>query len=517
MARRRVLLRCIIAFAAVALAACNGDLPDRSLADTTGFTADVWFDVLGGDDPSGVGLSDGRLAPLNDPATSPMPAAEFAAANAAAEAFVVADVTGQGRTARLWPAWTTPAAATPAAGACTSIDVAAVNTQPLPSPPGWYKTAVVWSAEGCPIDVSVDPSGRTVTFVFLERAGDSFVVHRRVDVPGADPIGLQPAGEIPDWMLASLDCAKSTAVKARVEVAAAWAQLCRVASIAGINLIAVEGVRSAADQRDRFGDAVEFFGDSDRAQRYVAASDGSLCASRHCAAEAVDVIADPETIGWLTETAACVGAEGTRILDPGQSCGDTERPVPRSLRYGFASTLPHSPGHLDYVVPLAPVEPGTCAVPQGAQPPQLIVVIWTCTLTGAGLTADDLTRTVAAALTVADCASSLQPSAAEFGGAYLDAAHPDLGRAWDRVGLFSMPRAWVAQFAGPDASPYNPAVAAAAAAQMWVTERAAGRDPWAEFGCAVGDEFHSPVLPAYGGPPLPAWALSAAGTATVTT
>ena len=130
----------------------------------------------------------------------------------------------------------------------------------------------------------------------------------------------------------------------------------------------------------------------------------------------------------------------------------------------------------------------------------------------AGVIGQESQRVVAEALIVASCESNLDPTASAFGGTFAAAAHPDTGLPYDRQGLFGLSSAMVVAFAGPDVSPFDPAISAAVAAQLWLSERAAGRSGWDPFGCAATAAFHAvSVLPSYGGPELPAWAIAAAG------
>lgn len=486
--RRRVLT---LLSAALFASSCASEPPAETPSPES-FTIELWERTIGSDDPTLEGLTDSRLADLNNPATSPLDPEEFKEAAAAAGETIRVEVerrTPPNGWKNYWPdgLHRTAGALNEEVPACSDVEIAAANPQPLPNTMDVVKVVVVWSASACPEPVSDDPTARTVSYVYLERYEESWRPLRETQLPGAEALSVLAPAQLPTWALATLDCAADGVLYARVEVAAAWNELCAAAQDAGVELVAVDGLRSPADQERRFNDATEFFGSEEQAKRFVAEAERGKCASRHCAGEAIDYAPNLTAESWLGAAVACSSENGITDTAAGV-CAEGTSPVPRSLQYGFAATLVHSPNHLDFVVPLAALPGSGCSPTAGSQALQLVATIWRCTLTQDGVEQETVAEIVASALLVADCTSNLDPAFASAGG----------------VGLFGLPASLALAYVGPDADVFDPSYAAAAAAELWSAERRSGRSGWDPFTCRS-------ALPEFGGPPLPEWSVLAAG------
>ena len=490
-------------------AACSSGQEDSVTEDPGLYITDKWMLVLGGDDPDQLGLTDTKIEPLNQP--DQLSGLDFQRRSQAidvASRFVVADVTGSGRQiwSAMWPDGNHVKNLSILNRTCTAIDIHAADPQPLPGINNWYKTPVIWSSqEGCPDSVSEDPTGRAVEWVYLHAVGEEFLPVRLGEVPGNALLELGDSQTIPQWAVDELQCVGGGVLYARAEVASAWNVMCNDARSQGIELVAVDALRSAEVQEKRFADAVEFFGNEEAASQFVAQAGDGSCASRHCAGEAIDVLESQVALEWLNTPVRCRN-QNVKLAD---GCVGTS-PVARSTTYGFTATLEHSPQHYDFVIPLPSVADTPCGVISGTQTLQIVSTVWECRLSQAGYTLEERQTIVAEALVVAQCASNFDPRYRAFDGAYEAVAHPVTGQTYARSGIFGLPPAWTYAMVGSQVNLDNPGVAASAAVQLWIDEEEAGRNGWEPFGCAVGDEFQNPILPAYGGPEIPQWAIDTA-------
>jgi len=157
------------------------------------------------------------------------------------------------------------------------------------------------------------------------------------------------------------------------------------------------------------------------------------------------------------------------------------------------------------------------AVPADAQLPTMVVAIFRCRLTEAGIGGDDARRTLAEALVVAACESEWDAGAVVFDGRYVQAPHPN-GNRYTAAGVFQLIRRiadrWVD--GGYDAV-LDPRRNIDAAARLHVHTRAHGFRGWEDWACAAAsDGFRTTsVLPGWPGGPaeLPAWAWNLADAA----
>jgi hypothetical protein len=464
------------------------------------FSLRVWDEALGGDQ----GMDEADYAALNDVATDPVVSGlevpDARAATDVAGRVVNAELTGQGRLR-----WADYFAATgPAALPCAPV-IAARSPAHLPVPDGradsrrYAKVLVAW--HGTCGTTSAAASAPEIVFVYLaENDGGwepvpSASVPRRAD---ADPVAL---GGVPDWALAPLgDCGGGTgALQARPEVVAAFDVMCRAAAADGVALVPTSAYRDPRDQQQRFEAAVEAYGSEAEARRWVKSPQGSVCTSRHCDGAAIDI--DPSqasSLEWLGAVVGCVG--GGQVVAAG-ACPSGARAVTRAERYGFAIPRPDQPWHLEYALPLLAVT-GDCSIAAAAAIPEQIGGIWRCELRGAGIVGAEADTVARSAVAVARCASGWNEGWVVDGGEWVDVANPATGATATRAGVFALDRAVAGRYIeGGYARVADPVANITAAAQLWLAERKAGRDPWAYWAGCTSD------LPAYGGS-LPAWTLA---------
>lgn len=461
------------AVATSVLAGCGGNgpeadavLPVRALE----FSTSAWDAALGGE---GV-LDPAKLNGLTD-----LPDGE--SAMLIARDVTKADLDGAGR-----ERFAEYFRYTQAAG-CTNVTVLATSAYSLGVVQGvrFAKALVMWAGE-----CAVPRPGKNVTDAYLKNDTSGWVPLHHGELPQIPE--RTGSSEVPQWALRTLECAEG--LKARIEVAMAWEQMCKAAAVDGVQMLAQSAWRSASEQKALFAKAVEFYGSEEEARRHVA--DATMaCESRHCAGEAIDVRTDAATMGWLQAVVACRRVDGTTIQANG--CQQEERPITMAERYGFSQAVTTSPGHLEYNQVLNPLDSGTCADTPSAQVPTLIVEVWRCALRRNGAVTE---QTLGEALVVSECASEWNPSAQEFDGRYKETPNPTTGRTYEGVGLFGIPSRVVGMMvAGGSAD--DAWSNALAGARLYSDAAQHGRDPWGWSACARGDAAVRGVLTE----PFPAW------------
>jgi hypothetical protein len=420
-------------------------------------------------------LSAEQVAALNDPSLIDITDAEQL--SSVVRAWVVADRQGTGR--EQFPGWWPTAE--PLGEVCATAVPEVISPRRLPvSGAGseWAKVLVAVRQSGCPAPLPGADGQLVVSSMYAVKSDDGWLLQRPVWVPRPD---LPPVfSQLPDWALSPISCGGD--VLLRTEVAAAWDALCAAAAGEGVELTVVDGFRSAADQAERFADAVEQLGSQEAARRFVAFADESVCASRHCAGEAVDVLLTSEADGWLSAQVGCAGGAGAEVTS--RVCREGERPVLTMHRYGFAAPYPQNRAHLEFVVALPPVDgvADDCTVDPSTAVTAAVQEAWSCMLTGVGVVGDAAHATIATALAVGACGSGA-----------------------GTVTGFGASQEWVDVLLGDGRVVDDPLVAAEASAVRWLEERTAGRDGWQVFPC-VREGRVDPARPDL----LPEWALSAA-------
>lgn len=442
-----------------------------------------WRDILGGDDD----WDDARLADLADQTRSGLDTTTYDAAVTTAAAALERDLTAATRDPlrdRWWHQTTTPGAVL-----CDTFHVAGTGAAAIPAevaptgPTGatttgtWVKVAVVWRGD-CPVfDTTADDPYPQVTFVLVWGQGAALVAVRDWFAPGVDPTEGERIGGMDPWALAPLRCA-GDGHQARVEVAAAWNQMCDDAAAAGVALDVVSSYRTPTDQARLVTAAEDSYG-ADNAGRYVAGTDNpDDCASRHCAGSAIDVADRNASNVWLSAAVACPDG----VLDtPAERCPDGTAPSARLVAYGFATPLPTSTHHIEYVAPLTALDPaGACAPPSQMSVAEMVAAVFRCRLFAVGYTNDVVERAVADALVVSRCESGWNPNLASYAGRFSDDPNPIDDLNYDAAGVFPFDPATAAKWVpGGAVAVRDPLANIHGAASVWLAERS-----FATWGCA---------------------------------
>jgi hypothetical protein len=452
----------VLCVASVVLSGCSTPQAVSTGEPPRAFRAPAWEEILGGDskqDPTSIGA---RLE-----ATSNI--ADAATARAAARAAWLGEL-GVG------PAVSGYHLGVPTA-ACTGVRI--VGVSPWEVAPGAAKALVAWQGT-CQNDVdALDAVVVRVAYVYLARVDGAWVAVQ----PGSLPQRAErPVSEpVSEWLLTELAC--SSGERARIEVAAAWAELCADAKAAGVVVEASDAHRTADEQRALWDEAVREYG-RDEAARRVGYSDGVACSSRHCAGEAIDVRAGEAALRWLRATTACAALDGsTREVVDGAACQPDERAVARFEQYGFTAPLAMSPSHLEWGLQLSSVD-DECNDSPARPVPELIAAVWRCELRGLG--ADRAADVAAQAVAVAKCASGFAPGARVLDGRYAIAEHPVSKKTYPGQGVFGLPPDVVGKLvAGGEVA--DAWASTTAAVRWWLLERSAGRDGWGPFVCTSDD------------------------------
>lgn len=467
------------------------------------YQAPGWEAVLGGD----TAPTASTWATLGDPARSDLPPADAAVLADLGRRVTVADLTGAGRDALagLYP----PASGTPATVRCTRVQLLASAAAKLPvAGPGRYaKVLTAWTGTCGPTDPgAADTPQVTYTYAHATAAGWQPVRAWAVPVAAPPTTDPQAVAEPADWQLTALTgCGTGNSTfRARLEVAPAFAAMCRAAATDGVTLTVESAYRSRAEQAKLFTDAVNYYGSPDAARRWVAYADSTTCTSKHCAGTAINVVPTPAALRWLTATVGC--DTGGQIV-AATSCAVGSTVVPRSARYGFIAPASQVPGYYEFVVPLTADGPAPADCnPAGVSVAQMVASIFRCRLSLAGVRPDVTADVVAQALVVSRAESGWNAAARAYAGRFAVDPNPADGKTYTQAGVFLISAAvadagWVP--GGKDALT-DPVANINGAASLWLATRG-----FEQFGTATGRGAGftaGPVLPQYGGPPLPKWA-----------
>ena len=471
--------------------------------DPTMWFAPQWTDLLGGDalTPQEALLDLDALRQATDLDSTDIPGVSKLMFDLTMSAASGAD---QGRFGDYF-ARNHPQLSAPQAGLgsfCTDVSVEAVSTFTLPVSPigSFVKSLVVWSGScpnpppslngpvGKPLFVSFLYAARSEMLPYdtanLASSFGGWVPVRPVEVPGARFDAASAASLPSPWETTTLTECSLSDVQVRLEVAAAFAQLCSAAE--GVPLVAVEGLRTPEEQQTRFDDARDSYGSEQAARSRVAFSDGFLCESLHCAGEAIDLAPNESVLEWLQATTACLS--GSSVSEP--PCAETSRPVSRLERYGFVAPHPKQPFHIEYALGTFDADAeiyGDCT-PGGVQVPERIVYIFKCRIMESGFGPTTPQSVLDEALEIARCTSGFDPGFSSFGGRYRNSPNPATGSTDDRIGIFGLSKSVSARWIP---TPYQASSATAnidAAARIYVEERTWGRRGWGPFACAAADD-----------------------------
>lgn len=513
------------------LSACGSGTLSTAGAGATAspsqFTAPAWLAALGGDQPQGPHT----WAQLNDPANSTLGRSQAVAAAGLARRVTRAMLTGTGTAP--WPSYFPAGAAGSSYGRCSEVRVLAASAQRLPVDPGaapvsdlpggvgsdpWAKVLVVWTATCARPAYDPKAVGRAagppaVSYVYEEDTARGWEPEREWQVPGSATNGDAYVSSVPpSYALAHLSSCGGAAnanQQALIEVADAWDAMCAAAARAGVELMVTSALRTPAQQAALFQEAVRYYGSSVAALHWVAYATQSECTSRHCDGAAIDVQPSKAALSWLDAVVGCTSSRG-KIAIGVTSCPRGSMPVLRLQRYGFASPLAYEPQYLEFALPVSG-DPSSgaaaCTPAPSASIPEMIAEIFSCRLADAGIGAQAVRHAVAEAEVVGRCESGWNPDAEAFAGRYQSVPDPANGIVYSQEGVFMLSEAEAdAYVPGGYANDTNPIDNINGAAAVYLSDNG-----WSAFGCATGRSSgfdKGPVLPSYGGPALPRWALT---------
>lgn len=509
----------------------SGSGPSAVIATPAQYAAPSWRTLLGGDQPR----TSATWSALSAARNSDLPRHDDLEAATLAREVLRAELTGVGM--GHWPAYF-PKGATSPYGRCRHLRVLATSAQNLPvdphasapsnlapavSPDAFAKVLVVWQAsctrppyDPRAVGKRVEPPA--VSYLYEERTAHGYVPIQEWQVPGAVTNGTASVAATPPsydlTTLSSCGSPKNATKQVLIEVADAWDALCNAAARRGVDLVVTSALRSPAEQAALFRRAVSFYGSTAEAKHWVAYANATSCTSEHCAGTAIDVSPTKAALGFLDAIVGCKAPNGKIHLGP-TACAKTSAPVLRLQRYGFVSPLPYEPWYLAFALPLAgdPSSGAAACSPPSSDPiPAMVAAIFACRLSTAGRSPKTVREAIAEAEVVSRCESGWNSAAKAFGGRYQSAPDPANGRVYSQAGVFMLSKAEAnAYVPGGYANDLNPIDNINGAAAIYLSDSG-----WGAFGCATGRSsgFDSgPVLPAYGGPALPGWALADAASA----
>lgn len=484
---------------------------EQGAVNPTTWFAPSWEDALGGDAPTpeGAAIDLTQVASLTDiPPQHRLAVARLAADIATASASGLNHALYGTYFARNHPVIAAPELPPSGASAryCSDVEIVATSSFLLPIAPSgsFVKSLVLWRGS-CPFPPpsisSIEGSPIYVAFVYLARsdvyphetapellaAYNGWVPIRPTEMPGATswsrPIPTPPA----PWEVAEVEGCSLAGVLVRTEVAAAYAGLCAEARAQGVQLLAIDGLRNAEEQRRRFDAAVQEFGSERAARVRVAFSDGERCESTHCAGEALDVSPGDVITTWLGMVVGCIEPSG---VFTGAPCTPGAQPVSRIERYGFTRPNPTYPFHLEYALGTLSIDAelyGDCT-PGAVDVRDQVQLVFQCRSMEAGLSRAEAISAGPIAVAIAECSSQLNPAASSFDGRFRTAANPATGYPDDRSGLFAISSAVAERWMAPNSSLRTPLTNIDIAARLYVEERVWGRWGWDPFACAAADD-----------------------------
>jgi hypothetical protein len=506
---RTVKTRLLLLAAVLSMSACAGT---SAPLEPASFDPEAWFspqwEILLGGDPSSPDEAEFDVESFS--AATDVPVGSRSNVEQLISDVALAEATGTGRWlfGDYFPVNHPPASPAPSPPSgeplryCRDVSVVAVSTFVMPVHPvgSFVKALVLWRGD-CPFPPpSVSPSEQLhLTAVYAADAnraavprgsvGDTYggwVPTRPVEIPGARNSGgyRLPA----PWELTELDSCSTPGVVVRIEVELAYSELCAAASAAGLGMLANEGLRAPQEQFEMFTDALERHGSEAKARLHIAYSDGFICESTHCGAEAIDLQPDRGLLAWVEETVGCLEPAGVYVAPP---CGPSARPISRLESFGFVNPIPSAPYHLEYALGTLDADAdlyGDCT-PGPVDIAARVDAIFKCRLLESGLGADLASSTASQALRLAECTSRLDPTWRSFDGRFTDTEHPLTGERDDRAGLFGVSVSVAERWTHGGQQMRTTANSNIdTTARLFVEERRWGRWGWDLLACATGED-----------------------------
>jgi hypothetical protein len=453
-----------------------------------------WVQSLGTDSA----LAPSDVALLNNQSRSDLQAGAYSSVRTLAQRGAVAALTGSGRSQ-----FGTYFSAQ-AGGLCRNVHVLAVSPVILPvatlsgvNTTNWSKILVVYTAHctGSSLGTSYQ-----VLFLYAHLVASWQLTHE-YQIPGSQ--NASPASAIGParWQMTQFSSCEHSSALDVIVVVKAFDLMCSAAAAGGVHLYVSAGYRTRAQQAALFARAVAAYGSVERAKKYVAFADNRTCSSLHCSGIAVDVVASPRALSWLYRVVGCL-VSGRVTLGPSHCTSGS--PIYQMERYGFGGPAAQVPTYLAYVLPTTS-STQSCNPGAASPVPVLVAQIWRCVLYEHHVSSAVSSDVVAQAEVVSLCESGWNRSAVAFGGKYLRLADPLTGSPVTNQGIFMLSYGEMRAYGPPGALASDAVANIRAAAELWATSSS-----FESFGCATGHGvFDSgPVLPAYGGPNVPAWAYA---------
>lgn len=461
------------------------------------YTTSFWDETLGGDEE----LTNENWATLNDASKSDLDLADAKLIQNLAKEVTLADLTGADR--QTWAFYWPNIEEIPK---CTDINILAISPMKLPvsSNAIYSKALIAW--EGNCDDSFIADGVNITSFYALNKGENTWEPVREWQIPTDSTITNLPVSGPNEYEMKNLStCGPSgnASVKVRILVANAWDIMCEDALKQGVELKTTDGFRTREQQKERFDEAVKYYGSINAAKKWVSFADDTTCSSKHCDGTALTVEGEA-TIQWLNETVGCYidGQINLNVTD----CENTSK-VKRMQRYGFTSPTPYVPTYIEFTLPIETTKAEANCSPSDSNVPTMVTEIFRCRLQGANIIGEVQDKVVAEALTVSQCESGWNSLALAFGGKFAETKHPVSGKVYSQAGVFMLSKEQ-ADLLIPEG--YEQVLDAKsninAAASLWLTTK-----DWSAWGCATGhgELFEAgPVLPQFNGPELPSWAYS---------
>lgn len=393
---------------------------------------------------------------------------------------------------------------------CSTVQVQAVSPAALPvvlnnkeDRNTYIKALVVFS--GTCEDTQYTTAYPNSHYIYLSSTNQGLAPIRVWNIPGANQTENTGQSNLPaSWQLTDINACvvDDKTYKMRTLPASAFTTMCQDAKKESTVLVVSEAYRTPEQQKELFDEALEYYGSKEEALSWVAYSDGTKCASKHCEGLAINIEPDNAALKWLRQTVGCLN-QTTREIVEATECSEVQLPIQRMQKYGFSEPFPRLPGYLEFVLPTGDDTSVTpdCN-PVGGTVQQNVAAIFRCRLSAAGIDTLKTQTAVSEALVIAQCASGWNASTVAYGGRYVNEPNPNDGRLYTEKGVFALrDEIFTSSWATGDA--LNAVDNINAAASLWLATQ-----DFSAFACASGTDTGfdvGPVLPQYGGPSLPDW------------
>lgn len=505
--QRGILVLVLLCITGLLSACSNSSEEEGYVPNPAEFTTALWDDLLGGDAP----LTDATWSALSDLSRSDLSSEDARSVAELAKAINTAEQTGVGQ--NQWADYFTGAPAT-----CSSITNLASSPFKLPvsgeNTREYAKALIVWVGDCNPVEPAQDGGGQSVDYVYAQKVDGKWQPVREWQIPGSSISGSGDAAATPipaSWEMKNFsECGNKNNKEFSnlIIVVNAFEELCQAAQRENINLELRAGFKTPAEQADLFEQALKFYGSDSEARRWVAFSDGNVCASRYCAGVAFGIENDSDALEWLNRVVGCT-LEGNFTLAVNNTCSAGSTSITQAARYGFVAPAPNIPTYFEYALPVTSSEnleaSASCQPAASTSIPSMIGQIFRCRLGTAGIAGEEQRKIVAEALTVARCESGWSSGAKALGGRYTNDPYPLTGQFYSQAGVFMLSQSVAQKYVpGGYGAVNDPVANINGAASLWLSGQS-----WGPWPCATGAASpfeNGPVLPQFGGGELPEYA-----------